>query len=109
MRASNSDFLKRLMNDTFGIYKVLSFWPVRASRSCALGDIRITNDSCQTEWRPSHKRARAAADGRSSTIGIRPKAEAHDRPLSEKRGLTPIRIRTRDTWSMDRSSLHHRR
>ncbi len=28
----------------------------------------------------------------------RPKAEVHDRPLSEG-GLTPIRIRTRDKWS----------
>jgi hypothetical protein len=26
-----------------------------------------------------------------------------------KGGLTPIRTRTRDTWSMGRNSLHHRR
>ncbi len=38
----------------------------------------------------------------------RPQAEAHDRPLSEAR-LTPIRIRTRDTWPRRRNSLNKRR
>jgi hypothetical protein len=40
-------------------------------------------------------RRRTFARGRSATVGIRPKAEVHGRPLRET-GLTPIRIITRD-------------
>ena len=53
-------------------------------------------------------RRRTSAPGRSATVGGRPLAEVHDRPLSEG-GIRLIRIRPRDKWSYDHNSLEQHR
>lgn len=48
-------------------------------------------DGAEDRFMVVRSRRRTSVPGRSSTIGIRPKPEAHDRPLSDG-GLTLIRI-----------------